>query len=366
MKLTILQPNFAKALGHVSRIVSNRTTLPVLGNVLLSTKKGKILFSSTDLEIGITTQTMGKIEEEGALTVPARLLSDFINNNSDGTIDVKTEETKMELKSDHYQAHIAGINAEEFPTVPEPPKQAFCSIKKDVLIDAIKKVIIAPANDETRPTLAGIYFHFKGKTLTMAATDSYRLAEKKLELAEAVEEKKMIVPTRTMSEVLRLISAPEGGEEVVIATTENQVFFTVGDTSLVSRLIEGAFVNYQQIVPAAFKITAKVDYRELLAAIKMAALFAKDAANNIRVATTDKEIVVSSALAETGDSTSKVAAVVSGGEMQIAFNARYVMEMLQNVSATEITLKMNDSHSAGVLESNKDKNYLYIVMPLNN
>lgn len=364
MKAIILQANFAKALGQVSRIISTRSTLPVLGNVLISAKKGRISFSATDLEVGITTQVAGKVEEEGELTVPARLLSDFILNNSDDTIEISTEDTKMHLKSDRYEANIIGILADEFPTVPDAPKEVFCQINKLDFTDSVKKVLIAPANDETRPTLAGIYFNFSGKDLTLVATDSYRLAEKKLTLESPVGDRKVIIPTRTMAEVLRLVGSLENTENISIAATENQVFFIVGEVRVVSRIIEGSFPPYQQIIPNTFKITATVNYKEFLSAIKMASLFAKDAANNIRIKIAENTLVISSALSQTGDAKSQVAAEVAGGEVQVAFNARYLLDVLQVLSTDRVVIKLKDSFAAGLIEAEKDKDYLYIAMPL--
>lgn len=364
MKATILQSNFAKALGQVSRIVSNRTTLPVLGNVLISAKKGKMLLSATDLEIGITTLLAGKVEEEGEITVPARLLSDFILNNSDDTVIISTAETKVNLKSEHYEANINGISAEEFPTVPEAPGEGGSKIKRLDFVDAVKKVIIAAATDETRPTLAGVYFCFSDRKLTLVATDSYRLAEKKISLEEKTEESKIIVPARTMAEILRLASTSENIESITLLAVENQVYFLLGEVLVVSRVIEGAFPNYRQIIPSSFKINVEVDHKDFLAAIKMASLFAKDAANNISLKTKETAVVVASALSQIGSATSSLPAIVSGGEVTASFNARYILDILQVIPAGKIALKLNDSSSAAMVVPDKDKDYIYIVMPL--
>ena len=364
MKLVILQSNFAKALAQVSRIVGNRTTLPVLSNVLISAAKGKIKFSATDLEVGITTSTIGKIETEGALTLPARLLSDFILNNRDESIEISTEGTIATLKSARFEATIHGIAAEEFPTVPEPPKDSLAKIPAKDLIDALKKTVFAAATDETRPALAGIYFQFDGTTLTLAATDSYRLAEKKLTLTESVAEKKIIVPARTMNEVMRIAAIDESGE-ILISPEENQIAFKIADTVIISRLIEGSFPPYQQIIPADFKITAKMPLNELLQAVKMSSLFAKDSANNnVKISLDDKTLTVSSIASQAGSANSKVAAEITGGKLEIAFNARYVLDILNVLTDEKIEIDFNDGASAGVVKSASDNQYLYIIMPL--
>ena len=365
MKVTILQSNFAKALNHISRIVGVRTTLPVLSNVLIVAKKGKIKFSATNLEVGISTQTIGKIEEDGELTLPVRLLSDFVLNNKDDSIRLETKLTSAKLKSEHFEATIQGITAEEFPTVPEPSVEIIAKIAKTKLIDALKKINIAGATDETRPVLAGVYFQFDGTKLTLAATDSYRLAEKKLTLDTEVKEQKLIVPLRTTTEVLRVISTEEGVEDVKISAKENQISFTVGDTYIVSRLIEGSFPNYSQIVPASFKTTAQVKLNDLLSAVKMSSLFARDSANNnIKVMVKKDALTIASVASETGTATSAVAAKTSGDDVEIAFNARYMLEVLNIIGEEDVDLNFNGATMAGAITSSKDKNYIYIIMPL--
>lgn len=366
MRLTILQSNFARALGQVSRIVGARTTLPVLSNILISAKKGKIRFSATDLEVGISTQTIGKIDEEGEITLPARLLSDFVSNNKDESVDISTDGAVATLKSERFEAKIHGISAEEFPTVPEAPKDHFAVFGREIFSQALKKVNIAPATDETRPVLAGIYFQFSEKMLVLAATDSYRLAEKKLELTEAVEDRKFIVPARTMNEVLRLASGGGDAKELVkISAAENQISFQIGDTHIVSRLIEGSFPNYTQIIPDSFKTTTEMKSAELLSAVKMSSLFAKDSANNnIKVVVNGGNVTIASAASQSGSAKSVVQAKTTGENMEIAFNARYLLDILNVLSNEEVTLSFNGGTSAGAVRTKSDSGYVYIIMPL--
>ena len=367
MKFTVMQPNIAKALNQVSRIVGSRTTLPVLGNVLINAEKGKIKLSATDLEVAVTSVATGKIEGDGQLTIPARLLSDFIVNNNDESILFETKEDNpnvLHLKSDRYKATITGISAEEFPTIPLLPTENIIKIKNSDLSDAIKKVIIAPANDETRPVLAGIYFQFNGKSLTLAATDSFRLAEKKLQFDQDAGEKKFIVPGRTMTEVLRLMTGFEMEKPVEISSTENQIAFKIGDTEVVSRLIEGAFPNYAQIIPTSSKIKITMGYADFVSAVKMSALFAKNAANNIKIQVKKNEVSIASMASPAGEATSKIPAETSGGELSIAFNARYVLDVLAVFDGQKVILELNDDSTAGLIRTEKDKEYIYIIMPL--
>jgi DNA polymerase-3 subunit beta len=365
MKATILQSNFAKALNQVSKVVGSRTTLPVLSNILISIKKGKIRFSATDLEVGITTQTIGKIESEGEITLPARLLADFVLNNKDESIELSLDGLAATLKSDRYEAKIQGIAAEEFPSVPDQPTEFFVTIEKKLFAEGLKKVAMAPATDETRPVLAGIYFQFDDKILTLAATDSFRLAEKKITLEKPVAETKIIVPARTMNEILRLLSANDAATDISINVTENQVAFKIADTFVVSRLIEGVFPNYSQIIPTGFKITAKSKLSDLVAAVKMSSFFAKDASNNnLKVAVEKDLVTISSVASQAGSSKSKVKAETTGDKIEIAFNARYIMDVLAVISDDKVDIKLNDMTTAGVISSEKDKDYIYIIMPL--
>lgn len=365
MKITVLQTNIARVLGVTGRIVGTRTTLPVLSNILIRAEKGKIKLSATDLEVGITTVTIGKIEEEGEITLPARLLSDFILNNKDESIEITTKGTIAEIKSEHFEATIHGIAAEEFPSVPEASKERFAVLSRSTLIDALKKINIAPANDDTRPALAGVFFQFEGKNLTIAATDSYRLAEKKIHLTEAVEDRKMIVPSRTMNEVLRISSSSESIEEIGLNATDNQVSFKIGDTYIVSRLIEGSFPNYAQIIPASSKIKVLVKQSELSSAVKMSSLFAKESANNnIKLSVGNNLLTILSAASQSGSAKSIISAETTGGEVEVAFNARYILDVLSVLGDDQVSLEFNDSSSAGVVRSVKDKDYIYLIMPL--
>jgi len=364
MKATIIQANFAKALNSVSRVVSNRTTLPVLNNVLIEAKDGKLNMSATDLEIAISAKIIGKVDSDGIITIPARLLSDFVLNNKDKNIDISLSGLNLNLKSEHFEANIKGIDAEEFPTIPSSDMKSFVKIKTTELTEAIRKVAFAAANDDTRPVLAGVLFKFTGKELLLAATDSYRLAEAKIEVEGAKEEREIIVPARTLNELNRVLSSVELDGEVEIIIDETQIFFTVADIRLVSRLIEGSFPNYNQIIPDSSKISLSADIAETLSALKMSALFAKDIANNIKLHVKKGELVIKSAAGESGDTTSKIKAESSGGNLEIAFNARYLIDVMNILSGKKVEMKFNDDSSPCIITCDKDKNYLYLAMPL--
>ncbi len=363
MKITCTQENLARALAIVGHSVATRATLPVLSNILITAKNGRIKLTSTDLEIGVSTWVGGQVENEGALTVPARLLVDFVTNNKDPKIDLVAKETTLNLKSDHFEANIKGIDALEFPAIPEVKDQNLIQIKAKDFVEAAKQTLIAPATDDTRPVLAGVLFSFKDSSLKMVATDSYRLAEKKLLLEKKVEPAEVIIPAGSLNEVLRIIgSAPLS--DIAVSINENQVLFVVGDTQIVSRLIEGSFPAYEQIIPQAPKTAITVDTEEMIGVVRMAALFAKESANNIKLEFQKGRLLAKSVSAQIGDNISTMPAEVSGPELEIAFNAKYLLDFLSAVGEKNVRIGITDRFSAGILKPGKATDYIYIIMPL--
>jgi DNA polymerase-3 subunit beta len=363
MKLSCTQENLSKALSIVSRSVGTRATLPVLSNILMQTDKGRLKLSATDLEIGIHTWLGAKVDADGAITVPARLLTDFVSNNSDKNINVELKESSLHLESDRFKANIKGIEASEFPLIPEVAKMHELEIKGADLAKAISKTIIATALDETRPVLAGVYFYTKGDELKMVATDSYRLAEVGVKLLnKASKEISFIVPQRTTAELSRLIT--EKTENIKLFTGENQVEFQIGETIIVSRLIEGVFPEYEQIIPKTSKTKLDLPRAEFLNAIKMASIFAKESDNSIKLKVEDKKVEVVAVSPHMGDNVSAVSGKVEGENVTIAFNAKFVMDMLQVIESSEVIVELSGNAAAGLMYGEKDANYLYVIMPL--
>ena len=364
MKISCTQENLAKGLGIVGRSVGTRTTLPVLNNILLKTEKGGLKIAATDLEIGISTWIGAKVDSDGAITIPAKILVDYINTNTDKTISFLLKEMTLHFESEHFKANIKGIEASEFPIIPSVKKEKEIEILKSDFERAISKVIIAAALDESRPVLAGIYIYGKESKIRIVATDSYRLAEETINLTNKLAgEVAFIVPQRTMSEVLRIL--PNAPEKIKIFPGENQVEFVLGETVIVSRLIEGSFPDYNQIIPKNSKTVVKVNVPEFSNAIKMASFFARESANNIKLKFTspDKLSVIASS-PHLGDNVSDVKAEVKGDDLEIAFNAKFILDVLQGIGEQEITLELSSSMAAGLIKGAKDPNYLYVIMPL--
>ncbi len=364
MNVSCTQENLAKGLAIVGRSVGVRTTLPVLNNILVKTEKGGLKLSATDLEIGINTWIGAKVDSDGAITVPAKLLVDYITNNNDKKIDISQKEMNIHLSSEHFKVNIKGIDASEFPLIPQVKKKIELVISPTDLASAIGKTIIAAALDESRPVLAGIFFHAKNNTLKIVATDSYRLSEQKINLEKKLaEEISFIVPSRPMSEVLRILS--NAMEKISIYPGENQVEFVISETTLVSRLITGAFPNYEQIIPTAATTRVSVSTDEFRSAIKMAQIFAKDSGSNIKLKLkAPKEISISANSPHLGDNVSQVAGTVSGKDLEIAFNAKFILDVLAVLKSETIKLDLSGESTAGLIFGEKDPSFLYVIMPL--
>lgn len=363
MKLECTQANLQKGLGLVSRTVGARATLPVLANVLLRTEKGRLRLSATDLEIGVSTYVGAKVDKEGAITLPSRLLAEFITTNPDEILTIETKETEALLSSKHYKATIKGIEASEFPTIPEIAPDFEAEVAAGDFKTAIAQTVFAAAVDETRPVLAGTLIKIDGDEFRMVATDSFRLAEKTLKLDKKVPKKtQVVVPARTMIELARILEETTGNVRMRIG--ENQVAFSAGDLYLVSRIIEGAFPDYEQIIPNEIPIHSIVDRNDLINAMKMSTLFARDAANNIKVKVTGKEIEILATSPQLGENVSKVSAQTKGEEINIAFNAKYLLDALLVMGGKQIDVGFVGKLNPCVLKNPSDKSFLCIVMPL--
>lgn len=361
MKLVTTQDQMAKALGAVSRIVNPRGTLSVLANVLLQTKDGRLQISATNLELGIDYSIGAKIEQEGSLTVPARLLTDYVNNVGEEKLELSSKDQALVIKSTGAQSMINGIAASEFPVIPAVKGGKSVSVSAAGIKDIIQKVAIAASTDETRPILSGSLFYFKDPELKVAATDSYRLAELTMRFEKAApDELKVVVPSKALAELGRIVEA----EEVTVRTAENQVQFETEHVRLVSRLLEGEFPKYDQIIPEKSTTKAAVNREDLMNKIRIASLFSEDAGFGVKLKfKAPGKVEVAAETAQVGDSHSSLSGKVSGEENTVAFNARYLLDGLAAVGGENVTIESDGKLNPCVVRG-KAKDYLYVVMPL--
>lgn len=363
MKIECTQENLSKALAQVGRMVGTRGTLPVLGNILLQIEKGRLKVAATDLELGIQTWIGGKVFEDGGITVPARLMIDFVTTNTDTIITLSTKDQTLTLTSDHFSANIKGIDAGEFPLIPEVKGLFEISLPASELREAIQQTVFATAIDETRPVLTGVLFKNIGTHIKLVATDSYRLAERTLNLPSKAATFAIIVPSRTLQELHRMLH--EHIEKVRVVIGENQILFTFSETEFISRLIDGTFPDYEQIIPKQDTTSIDLHKQNFGQVMKMASFFARESANNVQVKVADGEgIEVTAISPQLGDTVSHLTGTVQGEPVEIAFNAKFILDALAIFPTEDIQLGLSGKLQPGVLRPKGRKDYLYLIMPL--
>jgi DNA polymerase-3 subunit beta len=363
MKISVLKENLAKALSTCGRVVSTRGSLEILSNVMLTTEDGRLKVSATNLEVGINYWLGAKIEKEGAITVPARLLTDIINSLSSEKVELEVEELNLHLNSDKDKLTIKGISVDEFPLIPSIDNSSF-KISSKVLRDALNLVNFAAALDEARPVLSGVYMNIDGDKLILAATDSYRLAEKIIKLEKKVTDKyEIIVPARALIELARTLG--DFDEDIKVCINENQISFAAPEVEFTSRLIEGSFPNYKQIIPDNSDTKALVNVADFTSVLKVASLFARESANSVNIFVRSKgKIEINATSSQIGDSSSVVSAEVSGKDGEISFNSRYILDVLGNLKDDKIEFEISGKLNPGVIRPEASKDYTYIIMPL--
>jgi DNA polymerase-3 subunit beta len=367
VKLSVMQENLARGLSVVSRAVSSRSTLPVLANVLLKTEDAGLKLTATNLEIGITYWVPGKIEADGATTVPARLLTDLVNSLPGAEkVDLELQGTDtLHIRAGRFATHVKGIDADDFPTIQTAGERPTTRVSQKLLKKALEETVFAAASDEARPILTGVLAKFDGSRLTLAAADNYRIAVRTLDIIDPVESVSVVIPARALGELGRIMSDTDDPVELVLAQARNQVLFHLEGIDLVSRLIDGQFPNYQQVIPDGHGTRAELDREELLRAVRPAALIASSSANIVKLQVSGEGAGITvTATAEVGDYTGEVEAAVEGDATTIAFNARYLNDVLSNVSAERFSLELNGPLSPGVFRPVGDADYVHVVMPV--
>lgn len=362
MKLICTRENLKKGLFVVSRVVGVGNPLQVLNNILIKTDSGRIKLSSTNLEIGVNTWVGGKIEEEGSLTVPAKIINDYISNLPGEKVILESKENNLNVDADNYHTKIKGLSAEDFPLIPQVQEESFAKLDSGELRDALSETSWAVAINETQPEISGLFMGFEGTSLRIATTDRYRLAERIITLKEPVSEtKEVIIPSRTINELYKILGS--GLNEVEIYFSESQVLFKFDETEIISRLIDGQYPDYRQIVPKSFKTEALVEKDDLIHALKAASLFASDS-SNINLEVDSSGIKITSSSVASGENTTVIKAELKGENNTAVFNFRYLLDCLNNLKEPKIVLSMIDDASPAMITPENRNNYLYIVMPI--
>lgn len=365
MKIICTQENLIKALGIAAHIAGKNVSLPILNNILIKAKDGIFTIISTNLDIGIKTIVRGKIEEEGELTAQARLFNDYVAMLSAGNIELSKKDNDLKIKTNNQETVIKGQETEEFPIVPEVDSINFVEIEVGELKNALNEILFSASYEEIRPELSGVLMVIKDNELTLAATDSYRLAEKVIQLGkEKIENLRKIVPLRVLQEVARILE--EGTEKIRLSFNENQVVFKYKETIIISRLIEGNYPDYKEIIPSSFKTKVKIDKNDFIKVVKTASLFSKTGINDILLEFNQKgkKATVSAVNAQLGENKSELEIEIEGESNSVVFNYKYLLDGLQNMSGKKIIMEMTGSDTPVLLKPENIKGYLYLIMPI--
>lgn len=371
MKLSCLQENLSRGLGIIGRAVASRTTLPITQNVLIATDQSQLKLAATNLEIAISCWVGAKIESEGAITVPARVFTEFINSLPSDVISMDLKHHTLELKCGHYEARINGLDAADFPPIPQVGDGFGTKIQADELKQSIGQVAFAAATDESRPVLTGVLTEFEGSRVTLAAADGFRLSVRRANLLEPVKEKvSMIIPARALNELNRLMPESDQQVEVTLNAQKSQVLFRFKNIEMVSQLIPGTFPNYSQLIPQTYGTKARIDVAEFQRAIRMASIFARDGSGIARLvvmpgATPEAgKVTISARADEIGDNVGEIDALVDGEAAKIAFNAKYLSDVLSVVKQAQVSLEVTTPSNPGVIRPVGVDNYDHVVMPM--
>lgn len=375
MKFTCKQQDLSRGLAAVSHAVSSRSTLPILLNIMITTDNGRVKLSASNLEIGINYWVDAQIHEEGTTTVPAKLFTDLVANLPQGPIDLAAEDGThtLNVKSQGSNANIKGMDAAEFPLIPgaeagESPVVLDATLLKEV----IAQVAFAAADDDSRPILTGMLVQVGEEQLTFAAADAFRLAVRFLPMPGLDQPgEDILVPARTMVELARILPA-EGTVELTVTPNRSQVLFHTQNIDLVSRLIDGKFPNFRQIMPKEHSTRAVVETRQFSEAVKRAALFARDSSNITRLKVAsgngggqdDSSLTIEAMAEDLGDNTSTLSAAVDGSDLQITFNVKYLADVLNVIGTAEVAFEANAASNPGVIKPVSADDYTYVIMPM--
>ncbi|MGB2693914.1 MAG: DNA polymerase III subunit beta [Dehalococcoidia bacterium] len=373
MKISCLQEHFAKGLGIVGRAVATRSTLPITANVLLATEEGRLKLAATNLEIALSCWIGAEVQEEGSITVPARLLTDFVNSLPSEKIEATLAPRSRQLKLNcaRNQATIGGMDADDFPPIPAVEDGGSIELDPQALHTAISQVVFAAATDDSRPVLTGIDAVMEGDQLTFASADGFRLSVRHLQLSKPVKERvEVIIPSRALGELNRLL--PEETEPVLMTlnATRTQALFRLKNIEMVAQLIQGTFPNYSQLLPDSHLTRAVIDVNEFLRETRIASIFARDGSGIVRLQFTPGEdvapgkMVISARAEEIGDNMGEVDVQLEGEGTKIAFNGKYLQDYLQVLEGGRVALEMQNETQQGVFRPVGDDNYVHVVMPM--
>jgi DNA polymerase-3 subunit beta len=365
MKITLLTPNLQRKLSFLNKAISTKNQLPILLNILIETQENSIKLRATDLEIGVEITCPATIEEQGKTTVPARLFTELIASLTDESINIQTIDSKLEVSTKRTKSVFQTVSSEEFPRLYESKGEKLAILSGKDIKEELSSVVFSASQESTRPALSGVLVRKEAQGFLFVATDGYRLSLRHYKVPETkiAENSSFIIPARVLRELLSM-KEDDSDIEMFVSEKQNQILFEQDDTILVGRLIEAEFPTFEKIIPSDFSVNVSFDREELLKAVKICSLFARDSANIIKLSLTKGSINVSSGASSVGENTVKVDASLNGEENEIAFNSRYLLDVLGNVTEKELTFDMIGPLNPGVFKVKNDESFLHLIMPI--
>ena len=369
MKIICLQENLKRGLNVVQNITGKNLTLPILNNILLNIERKQLKLSTTDLEMAVTSQVSCKIEREGSITVPAKILTNFINNLPNKKIEINIKNNIIYLKCENYKSFIKGLDAKDFPIIPKIKNEPILEINSFKLKECLEQIINFVAMSDIKPEISGVLFdlNYENK-IKFVATDSFRLGEKTLNIKTGKNKKgnisSIILPYKTAQELIRIISNQEESN-LEISIDNNQILFNLPETQIVSRLIEGNYPNYQQLIPKQFETTAIIKRDDLVKVVKVGSIFSSKI-NDIRLRIDSKKSIIEvfSQDIELGENSSEIEAEIKGKDLEIIFNHKYLLDGLNGVDTEKVVIGFNGGFSPGIIRPEGENNFTYIIMPI--
>jgi len=372
MKINCFQGDLIRGIQTVGSAVAGRATLPILTNILLEAKKEKIELSATDLEIGIKCSVPAQVKKEGAITISAKRFSDIVRELPEGPVEMETEDSQMKISSSGIFFKVLGLPAEEFPTLPKVESENRFSLDSQLLRGMVQKTIFANSRDETRYILNGSYLEMEKDRIIMTATDGHRLATVSHKIEKGPKKKiGAIIPTKALNELNRLLEEPKKVEATI---GENQISFSLdlpteasaqaGGIILSSKLIEGKFPEYKQLIPKKSVRKLSINREKLLKGVRRAALLADARTGAVELLAYSNKLIIRSQTPQVGEAREEMDIDYSGEEIRTAYNARYILDILKNIFSEEVSLELNEPLSPGVIKPVSDEDYLCVIMPM--
>ncbi|MCL1876494.1 DNA polymerase III subunit beta [Candidatus Saccharibacteria bacterium] len=361
MKVILTQEKLAKALAIVGRIASPRTTLPILSNILIKAEENQLILSATNLEVAITETISAKVEKNGVITVPAKLLMEFVANLPKVNVTLTLADDKLSVVAGNYKSTINTMDAEDYPEIPDIVAKNKITIPADLFKKSVANTSLVASSDTTRPVLTGVYIYVFEGDLYFVATDGYRLAEKKV--MPYSDEISMIVPAATLNDVSRILG--DDTKEIEIGFSDDQISFEIDDTVITSRLVSGNFINYRQLIPTKTDVKAVLSRSEFVRVVKVSELFARESAGSIVMTADSKKSLVNvhSIVSQIGENSNEIEATVSG-DGTVTLNSKFLLDCLGQIEGENIKIQFSGKLAPILIVGENDKNYKHIIMPV--